>query len=266
MESRIRRIFLNPARQGACLAPALLLVAAGIVHAEDAPAPDAPSDAGVAADVAADVAAEDAAVDMSVGGSPADEDFVDPLDPASEAPLIDPDVARREVRDVKIDSENLEIGVGAGFLSIEDFGSSELLTGMVAWHFTEDLFLQANVYMSEAGQSSYEVLSGNAQLLDDRDYLAYDLSVGYNLFPGEAFVGRKRAYNTAFYLLAGIGSTDFGGEDRLTLNLGVGYRLLMTDWLAWHVGFRDHMFASDITGQDKNTHNMELTTGVSTFF
>lgn len=196
------------------------------------------------------------------------DEIVDPLDPASEAPLIEPEVARREVPEVKIDSENIEAGVYTGILSIEDFGSAPVLGAMVAWHFTEDLFLQSHVYSSKAGLTSYEVLSGSARLLSDgdRELLAYDVSVGYNLFPGEAFIGRKRAYNTAFYLLAGIGSTDFGGEDRFTLNLGAGYRLLPTDWLAWHIGFRDHVFASDLTGEDKNTHNIEMMTGITTFF
>ncbi|MFZ5724324.1 MAG: outer membrane beta-barrel domain-containing protein [Pseudomonadota bacterium] len=197
---------------------------------------------------------------------PAQAEDIDLLDPAADEPLIEPDLTQREVKDVKIDSENVEIGLYTGMLSIEDFGSNPLVGGMVAWHFTEDLFLQAHYYQSEAGLSSYEVLSGNARLLAGRDYRAYDLSVGYNLFPGEAFVGRDRAYNTAFYLLAGIGSTDFADEDRFTLTLGVGYRLLMTDWLAWHVGFRDHLFASDVTGEDKNTNNMELNAGLTTFF
>lgn len=207
-------------------------------------------------------------VACAVPASAAAEDVVDPLDPASEAPLIEPDVARRDVKEVKIDSENIELGVYTGILSIEDFGSAPVVGAMVAWHFTEDLFLESHFYTSSAGLTSYEVLSGSARLLTDseRDYVAYDLSVGYNLFPGEAFIGRKRAYNTAFYLLAGIGSTKFGGDDRFTLNLGAGYRLLPTDWLAWHIGFRDHVFASDLTGQDKNTHNMEFQTGLTTFF
>lgn len=196
------------------------------------------------------------------------ENAVNPLDPASEAPLIEPDVARRDLQEVQIDTENIELGVYAGILSVEDFGSAPVMGAMAAWHFTEDLFLQGHLYSSKAGLTSYEVLSGAARLLTDseRDYTGYDLSVGYNLFPGEAFIGRKRAYNTAFYLLAGIGSTKFGGDDRFTLNLGVGYRLLPTDWLAWHIGFRDHVFASDLTGQDKNTHNMEIQTGLTTFF
>lgn len=232
MESRTRRIFLSAVQRAlpAALLAALLAMPAGFARADAAP--------------------------------------VDPLDPSSEAPLIDPDVARREVDEVKIDKQDLELGVYGGMLSIEDFGSAPMVGVMLAWHFTEDLFLQGHAYSSQAGLTSYEVLSGSARLLTDseRDYSGYDLSVGYNLFPGEAFIGRKRAYNTAFYLLAGIGSTKFGGDDRFTLNLGVGYRLLPTDWLAWHIGFRDHVFASDITGQDKNTHNMEIQTGISSFF
>lgn len=198
----------------------------------------------------------------------ADDVAVDPLDPAGEAPLISPDVERREVRDAQIDTENIEFGLYGGLLSIEDFGTSPVVGAMLAWHFSEDLFIQTHAYTAKAGLTSYEVLSGGARLLtdDERELMAYDLSIGYNLFPGEAFVGRKRAYNTAFYLLGGIGSTSFGGEDRFTLTIGVGYRLLVNDWLAWHVGYRDHVFASDITGEDKNTHNIELQTGVSTFF
>ncbi len=245
MESRSQRIFLNR-----LLAIFLCIAFASSVQAEDEPTENStPENASAAGDA-----------------SSAGQGFGGLLDPNAEEPLVNPEVERREMREVKIDSENIEAGLYAGVLSIEDFGSDFVVGGMMAWHFTEDLFLQAHYYQSEAGMSSYETLSGNALLLDDRAYTGYDLSVGYNVFPGEAFIGRKRAYNTAFYLLAGIGSTEFGGDDHLTLNLGVGYRLLLNDWLAWHVGFRDHVFSSDITGQDKQTHNMEMTTGLTTFF
>lgn len=164
----------------------------------------------------------------------ADEQGFDPLDASAGPPLVEPELDRRKVKRAAIDTENIEVGVFGGMLSIEDFGSSAVVGAMIAWHFTEDLFLQLNLQTAEAGLSSYEVLSGGTPLLtaDERELFAYDLSVGYNLFPGEAFIGRGRAYNTAFYLLAGIGSTDFAGEDRLTLSLGAGYRLLVSDWFA----------------------------------
>ena len=39
--------------------------------------------------------------------------------------VIEPNVARRKIKTPKIDNENWEIGVGAGFLSIEDFGTNQ---------------------------------------------------------------------------------------------------------------------------------------------
>ncbi len=94
----------------------------------------------------------------------------------------------------------------------------------------------------------------------------YNISLGYNLLPGEAFITRRFAMTTDFYLIGGVGSTTFAGDDRYTVNFGAGNRLLFTDWLAVHVDFRDHLFDIDITGVDKTTHNLELSAGMSIFF
>ena len=48
-----------------------------------------------------------------------------------------------------------------------------------------------------------------------------------------------------------LGSTEFGGDKRFTVNLGFGYRLIATDWLALHVDVRDHVFDSDLLGKDE---------------
>ena len=56
----------------------------------------------------------------------------------------------------------------------------------------------------------------NIQLItpSERHFTYYDLSLGYNFLPGEVFLGRKTAMTSTFYLLAGIGSTDFAGAPR----------------------------------------------------
>ena len=41
---------------------------------------------------------------------------------ASKPPVIEPNVARRDIKVPKIDSENFEVGFSAGELSVEDFG------------------------------------------------------------------------------------------------------------------------------------------------
>jgi outer membrane beta-barrel protein len=190
--------------------------------------------------------------------------------PSSEGPgqVIDPEVERREVREPEIDSEDFEIGAFAGIMSIEDFGSDVVYGVRLAYHVTEGLFIETTVGQAEGSLTSFEVLSGGARIIDDseRTLTYYNLNLGYNILPGEVFIGEGRAYNTNFYLIAGLGSTRFAGDDRFTVNFGAGFRFLMTDSLALHIDFRDHLFDIDLLGEDKTTHNLEGHLGLTVFF
>jgi outer membrane beta-barrel protein len=190
--------------------------------------------------------------------------------PSSEPPgqVIDPSVERREIKEPAIDREDFEIGAYAGILSIEDFGSNLSYGISLAYHITEGFFVETRVGQSEAGQTSFEILSGGAELIsdDERTYTYYNLNLGYNILPGEVFLGEGRAYNTNLYLIAGLGSTTFAGDDRFTVNFGAGYRFLLTDSVALHLDFRDHLFDIDLLGEEKTAHNLEATLGVTVFF
>jgi outer membrane beta-barrel protein len=59
---------------------------------------------------------------------------------------------------------------------------------------------------------------------------------------------------------------DFAGDDRLTINLGAGYRVLPTDWLAIHIAVQDRVFDSDILGETKVTNNIEMLLSATVFF
>lgn len=187
---------------------------------------------------------------------------------ADERGVFEPDIVPRVIQEDNLDSENFEVGVTVGVLSIEDFESSAFGAVQGRYHISEDLFLEFNAGIAQAGETSYERLAGEATLLDsgDRDLFLYNLSFGVNLLPGEAFVAKDWAFNTRFYLVGGLGVTDFAGDNRLTLNLGFGYQLYPTDWLAVQVSARDHIWDMDILGVDKVTHNIELSTGVSVYF
>jgi outer membrane beta-barrel protein len=194
-----------------------------------------------------------------------------PAPPPAELPqgqVIEPEVERREVKEPKIDTEDFEIGAFAGILSIEDFGSGFVYGARIAYHVTEGFFVEGSIGQTEAGLTSYEILSGGAPLLSDADrqYTYYNLNLGYNILPGEVFVGEGRAYNTSLYLIGGIGSTRFAGDDRFTVNFGFGYRFLLTDSVALHLDFRDHLYDIDLLGEEKTTHNLESTLGVTIFF
>lgn len=187
---------------------------------------------------------------------------------ADNEPVYDPEVERRTIDEDLIDVNDLEIGLTFGVLNIEDFGSGSVVGAKLSYHISEDFFFTANLARSEAGETSYERLSGGASLLtdDQRQFQYYGLNLGYNLFPGEAFVGDGRAINTNFYLLAGVGSTSFADDDYFTWHLGAGYRFVPYDWLAISVDFQDHVFEHEILGESLMTHNLELSTSITVFF
>ncbi len=182
--------------------------------------------------------------------------------------VVEPQVKRRDVRPPAIDTENFEAGAFVGTVSIEDFGASVSYGGRIAYHFTEDVFAEATIGTAKAGKTSYEDLSGSAELLTDseRQFTHYDLSIGWNALPGEVFLGGKRALPSAVYFTLGAGSTHFAGDDHFTVALGAGVRVLATDWVAVHLTARDLAFESDLLGENKLTHNLQFTVGLTAFF
>jgi len=182
--------------------------------------------------------------------------------------VIEPEVERRKVKVNRIDAENIELGAFYGALSIEDFGTNPVYGIRAAFHVTEDVFFEASFGRSKAGKTSYETLSGDVELLTDaeRRFTYYNLSLGYNILPGEVYIGRDLAMNSALYLLGGIGSTKFAGDQRFSVNFGAGYRVLPTDWLAIHIDVQDIVFQSDLLGKDKLTNNLMAHLGATVFF
>lgn len=190
-------------------------------------------------------------------------------DKAEAVQVINPEVKPREVTEAEIDDESFEVGAYIGIINIEDFGSEPVYGINASYHATEDFFLQLNYAVSKANLTSFEELSGeNVRLLTDseRDYTYYNVLLGYNIFPGEVFMTSKLTFNSAFYLVGGVGNTEFGGEDNFTTTLGTGYRIVLRDWLTWNIDFRDHIFKSDIIKESQVTHNLELSTGLALFF
>jgi len=182
--------------------------------------------------------------------------------------VIQPEVARREIKPAKIDTEDFEIGAYYGIKSVEDFETNAVYGIRLAYHVSENFFVEGTYGRTDVGKTSFEKLSGGAPLLtgSQRKYSYYDLSAGYNLLPGEIFLGKNHAFSGALYVLAGVGNTNFADDDSFTFVVGTGYRMLLVDWLAMHLGVRDHMFNSDLLGKSKVTHNIEMTLGLTAFF
>jgi outer membrane beta-barrel protein len=196
--------------------------------------------------------------------------FAQSTQPANEQVVV-PQVERRDVKLPKFPSKDIEVGAFAGVYSTENFGANAVYGLRLGYHITEDFFVQANLAQTKVSDENFrQVLPGGLFPQPEEKLTYYNVSAGWNVLPGEVFIGANRAKATAVYLLAGIGSTKLAERRRSTMNFGLGMRMLMTDRAALHFELRDHVFSIDLLGPrdsaGKTTHNLELTGGLAWYF
>lgn len=186
--------------------------------------------------------------------------------PANEQVVV-PDVARRDIKLPKYPSKDFEVAAFTGTYATENFGASWVYGIKLGYHITEDFFVQAALAQTKVSDESFRQILPGGVFTDDSEKLRYyNLSVGYNILPGEVFLGTRRALPMALYLIGGVGSTDFNEQTRQTFNVGFGARVFLADKLSVQVDLRDHIFSLDLLGKRQSTQNLELTAGLSYFF
>ncbi|MCX8005164.1 MAG: outer membrane beta-barrel domain-containing protein [Burkholderiaceae bacterium] len=186
--------------------------------------------------------------------------------PANEQ-VIQPQVQRREVRLPKFPSRDFEFGLFGGTFATENFGASTVYGARLGYHITEDVFVEAAYGRTEVSDENFRQILPGGLFPRSRETLTYyNLSAGFNILPGEVFIGRNLAKASALYVIGGIGSTSFLQQRKQTLNFGLGLRVFLRDWAALQVDFRDHVFALDLLGKRRNTQNLELSAGLTLFF
>ena len=189
-------------------------------------------------------------------------------DTAAPPTVIEPQVVRRKIKVPKIAARDWELGASYGEISIESYTAAPVWGVMADYHITEDFFFEAAGGRALAGQTSFETLSGNIQLLTDaeRQFTYYNLSVGYNFLPGEVFLGRNHAMTSGFYILGGLGGVKFEGNSTFAANFGAGFRVLPNDWLAIRIEAQDVLFKSDFLGTNRLRNNLKAYIGASVYF
>ena len=182
-------------------------------------------------------------------------------------PVIDPEVTRRDVKLPRLPSKDFDAGLFTGTYATQNFGSAPVLGLRVGYHLSEDFFVQASYGRSRVSDEAFRQVLPGGVFPNRKETLAYaNLSLGWNLLPGEVFVGSGIAKASALYVIGGVGTTHFFEQRRQTLNLGFGYRVLLRDRLSVQVDLRDHLFSLDLLGKRQSNHNLELTAGLTFYF
>jgi outer membrane beta-barrel protein len=173
------------------------------------------------------------------------------------------DASRSSVR-----SEFLEMGINAGWVNIEDFGNEFAIGAGLTFRATEDFFLQINYMQTDEVELSTAETEGPTVFIasEERDFKHYDLLLGVNIFQGEFFVSDNKANLSALYGLVGVGETEFGGENRFTYTLGLGYQIAFQRRYIVRFDIRDYIYDSSLIAEDASTHNFHMSAGISYLF
>jgi outer membrane beta-barrel protein len=181
--------------------------------------------------------------------------------------VVVPQVDRRDISKPKFPSNDFEIGTFVGTYATQNFGTSAVYGLRLGYHVTEDFFVEGVYAQTKVSDKEFRQVLPGGVFPDEKEKLSYyNLSVGYNIFPGEIFIGSNRAKPSAFYVIGGVGSTKFDQQRRPTFNVGAGMRVFLADWAAVQVDARDHIYSLDLLGTRQSTQNLELTAGISFFF
>ena len=192
---------------------------------------------------------------------PADEPVEGPV-PA----VIDPTLERREVVRPQIDTEDWEVGAFGGYLSVQDFGAESVYGARIAYHATEDIYLEGRYASSSISDTSFRRIGAPIFAVEQEDLTAYDLSVGIMVLPGEVFLGTRWARTSGVYMSFGVGRVEFADRDSISYAFGFGLKVLPTDWLSLRLEARDTVFESDLLGENEWKHNFEINLGFGVYF
>ena len=193
--------------------------------------------------------------------------FAQSTPPAQPDQVVVPQVDRRDIQKPRFPSNDFEFGAFAGTYATQNFGSSLVVGARVGYHITEDFFAEAVVAQTKVSDELFrQILPGGIFGGQKPKLTYYNLSAGYNLLPGEVFIGSKRAKPAALYLIGGVGSTKLDVQRRPTFNVGLGYRVFVSDRFSLQVDMRDHILSLDLLGKRTSTQNLEWTGGLSVFF
>jgi outer membrane beta-barrel protein len=187
--------------------------------------------------------------------------------PGNNDQVVVPQVDRRDIEKPRFPSNDFEMGLFTGTYATQNFGSSWVYGARLGYHITEDFFVEGVYAQTKVSDELFRQILPGGVFRTEREKLAYyNLSVGYNLFPGEIFAGGRWARPSQFYVITGVGSTKFADQRKPTFNFGFGYRVHLADWIALQVDLRDHIFSLDLLGKRQTTQNLELTGGLTVSF
>jgi outer membrane beta-barrel protein len=199
--------------------------------------------------------------------SPTQPQTQTPASKTAEEQVIVPQVERRPLQRPRFPSNDFTVSLFAGSYHTQNFGSSGVSGVRLGYHITENFFVEGTLGRTKLSDEAFrQILPGGVFASADQKLSYYHVGLGYNLLNGESFFGSNVAKLTQGYVLAGAGSTKIAEQNKQTVMLGFGMRVVLNDWFVVQADFREHLFSLDLLGKRQNTRNPEVSVGLTVTF
>lgn len=181
--------------------------------------------------------------------------------------IIEPKKDVPVAKSAAIDDEQFELGLFAGFLSIEEFNTNPVWGASLTYHIAPRFIAQINYGFSEIDRSNTEADAGEGiNFVSTRDVEYYNILAGYRLLRGRSFIGKQQKYNSDLYLLLGVGSLELSDNSNSSIVFGTSYRTVLTDELTFNIDFRGHLADLEFANTETSSFNTELSFGLNFLF
>lgn len=161
-----------------------------------------------------------------------------------------------------------EVNLFGGLLMSDVMGKAPLVGISYAFHFNEDLALEASFAWSKFSSVSSKPISDATSLnaLPSHDARMYMGSLLWDPFHGKFILFGTTVIHFDLFLRAGAGATDDRTSRGLTYQVGGGIKFYLLSWLSVRVEVIDSLQVQEILASESLTNNLAFLLGVGFWY
>ncbi|PCJ22217.1 MAG: hypothetical protein COB04_00210 [Gammaproteobacteria bacterium] len=187
----------------------------------------------------------------------------------NQSSIIKPEIERNKINATSLNNTLIDSTAYVGLFKPQGFETQALTGIQIAIHPLDWIFVEANYGVSQINDDA-RVSAGFQTIIDDDQLEVLSAHIGIQVANSQLILNRPTpiALNASGFLSVGAGnikistSPQRSTEKLNTIVLGMGFKILLNQWLIIDSTVRDHISDSALLDKDSKGHNLEFRVGL----
>ena len=192
--------------------------------------------------------------------------------------IIAPKIERNQINTPNSNTKLLDGSAYVGLFKLEGFQTQPLTGIQMALHPLNWLFIEANYGVSQVNDDDRESVGFKSTIADEKLEIL-SVNLGIQVAKSQIMLNRNHptALNANGYLSVGAGNMKISIDPQLdaqkqntveldTIVLGLGFKLMLNQWLIIDSTVRDHISTEAILDDESKGHNLEFRVGLGVYY